>query len=122
MCMKYLLHMDCNATYTVGSDSLLTDRKWQGIEIIALFKEDEWEEIDMIRMLQVKCINNDLKKVKSHATAQEMEKGLSAPELRYGNDRVNYWAGKGAEIYQVSEQSMKLVNQVDAETWTIQRG
>ena len=50
-----------------------------------------------------------------------MEKGLSSPVLKYGSDRADYWAAKRVEVYQVLEQTMKLVNIVDAETWIIQK-
>ena len=73
----------------------------------------------MRMMLGIKEVNIDLRKVKSHATAEEIELGLSSPVLKHGNDRAVYWAGKGAEIYQVLEQTMSLVKQVDAETWII---
>ena len=50
-----------------------------------------------------------------------MERGLSSPTLKYGNDRADHWAGLGAEIYQVPKQTISLVNQIDAETWLIQK-
>ena len=46
---------------------------------------------------------------------------MLSPILKYGNNRADHWAGKGAEIYQVLEMTMKIVSQVDAETWIIQR-
>ena len=85
-----------------------------------MFKDEMWEDICGMRMqLGIKEVTIDLRKVKSHATAEEMELGLSSPTLKHGNDRADYWAGKGAELYQVPSQTMNLVRQIDAETWLI---
>ena len=99
-----------NTQYT---DSLVTYRKWH---------EDMWEDICGLRMMfGVKEVTIDLRKVKSHVTVEEMEQVLSSPILKHGNGRADCWAGKGAEVYQVPELTMKVVNQVDVQTWIIQK-
>ena len=63
----------------------------------------------------------DLRKVKSHATRAEMDRGLSSPQLKHGNDRADHYAEEGAMIYQVSDEDMNLVYMTDARTWRIQK-
>ena len=81
-----------------------------------------WHDIKCMKeALDSKECQIDLRKVKSHATQAEMDRGLSSPVLKHGNDRADHFAGEGAKIYQVEPGIMNLVHMVDARTWMIQK-
>ena len=84
--------------------------------------EEMWQEMHDVRaVLDSRGISIDLLKVKSHATQAEMDKGLSSPQLKHGNDRADHYAGLGAKIYQVSKEDINLVYMTDARAWMIQK-
>ena len=84
--------------------------------------ETMWQEMSDIKdVLDSMEIAIDLKKVKSHATRAEMDRGLSSPQLKHGNDRADHYAALGSEIYQISQNDHNLVSMVDSRTWLIQK-
>ena len=73
----------------------------------------------MKEVLDTRFCQIDLRKVKSHATQEEMDMGPSSPILKHGNDRADHFAAEGAKIYKVEPENMNLVHMVDARTWMI---
>ena len=122
MCMQHLVSCQNNARYVIYTDNRATFQKWHNREHVKVYKEQMWEDIhNTMLLLDVKGVSIDLRKVKSHATHEQMEQGLSSPELKIGNDRADHWAGEGAKIYQVPDNIISIVNQIDAESWIIQK-
>ena len=90
-----MVHGVKDAEYIVYTDNQATYQKWHGMMFVKRFTEQLWEDIYNTKLLlEIKNVKLDLRKVKSHATAEEMARGLSSPVLKYGNDRADHWAGE----------------------------
>ena len=74
------------------------------------------QSMPMLCQAAARAISLWARKVKSHATRAEMDRGLSSPQLKHGNDRADHFAGEGAKIYPVDHRVMNLAHMEDSRT------